>query len=458
MTINFKYRVTLALAFFNIVLLCTCVKDRDFKPLEGNQVSGLVANATYSEVKSRYQEETFQIQEDLIIEGYVSSSDEMGNFFSVLHFQDKPENPSEGFQIEIDLRDSHLFFPEGSKIYIKLKGLYLGRSKDVFKIGGVFTSFGNVSVGRLPAAVVDNHIFLSTDEKATIQPSLISLENLEPRSTNTLVVVDNLEIIDAEIGAIFAEEREETERRLMDCKGNTITLVNSGFSAFQAEFLPSGNGNITGVLLRDKANFSLAIRSLKDLNFTEERCEEIVDEYTSNQLFISELADPDNNSKARFVELYNSASEQLDLKGWKLVRFTNDNIEVSSSIDLSGFTIAAKSTFVISPNTLEFEQVYAFAPDLAVGTNTPADSNGDDNLQLIDPFGAVIDVFGIVGEDGSGTNHEFEDGRAVRNDEVVEGNPVYTFSEWTIYNDTGAEETIQEPKNAPEDFTPRIRN
>ena len=68
------------------------------------------------------------------------------------------------------------------------------------------------------------------------------------------------------------------------------------------------------------------------------------------------------------------------------------------------------------------------------------------------------DVFGIVGEDGSGTNHEFEDGRAVRNDEVVEGNPVYTFSEWTIYNDTGAEETIQEPKNAPEDFTPRIRN
>ncbi|MEM6892508.1 MAG: lamin tail domain-containing protein, partial [Bacteroidota bacterium] len=90
--------------------------------------------------------------------------------------------------------------------------------------------------------------------------------------------------------------------------------------------------------------------------------------------------------------------------------------------------------------------------------NSPADSNGDDNLELVDPFGKVIDVFGIIGEDGSGTNHEFEDGRALRKPEVVKGNSIYTFEEWMLYNDTGESGTTKEPKVAPQDFTPRDRN
>ena len=43
--------------------------------------------------------------------------------------------------------------------------------------------------------------------------------------------------------------------------------------------------------------------------------------------------------------------------------------------------------------------------------NSAANSNGDDNIALVDPFGNLIDLFGVIGEDGSGTSHEFEDGR-----------------------------------------------
>ncbi|WP_345968633.1 lamin tail domain-containing protein [Arenibacter algicola] len=182
-----------------------------------------------------------------------------------------------------------------------------------------------------------------------------------------------------------------------------------------------------------------------------------MDEFTSTKIFISELADPDNNVGARFVELYNSDSEPLDLKGWTLRRYTNDNTEISSTIDLSGFVIEGNSTFVISPNASEFEKVYGFPPSHSVSINSPADSNGDDNLELVDPFGTVIDIFGVIGEDGSGTNHEFEDGRAIRNGDVSEANPIYTPSEWTIYNDTGEAGTINEPQNAPDNFNPGIR-
>ena len=131
---------------------------------------------------------------------------------------------------------------------------------------------------------------------------------------------------------------------------------------------------------------------------------------------------------------------------------------ISSALDLTGYTINAESTLVISPNATEFEVVFGFAPDILTGTNSPADSNGDDNLELVDPFGEVVDAFGVVGEDGSGTNHEFQNGRALRNSTVFEGNPVYTFTEWIIYNDTGDSGTINQSQNAPDDFTPGNRN
>lgn len=439
-------------------MLSACVNDGDFDAAKANCSSNVEANATFSQVKNLYQGELLQIQEDWVIEGYVVSSDRAGNFFSVLYFQDNPTNPTEGFQIEIDVRDNHLLFPVGSKILVKLKGLYLGQSKDVFSIGGTFAGFGTTSVGRLPALKVPEHIFISCDEPIEILPLAVSIPELDVSMTNTLVRFQNMEIAEQELDSTFAAEREETERTLLDCFDNELTLLNSGFADFQPELLPQGNGSITGVLLRENEDYFLAIRDLNDIDFSNDRCEAVVTEFTSNRVFISELADPDNNASARFIELYNADVEPLDLKGWRLNRYTNANTEVSSSIDLSGTTIAGESTLIISPNADEFELVYGFAPDLAVGTNSPADSNGDDNLELVDPFGTVIDIFGVIGEDGSGTNHEFEDGRALRNSEISEGNPTYTFSEWTIFNDTGDAGTVNLPQNAPQDFTPGFRN
>ena len=445
--------------FLGILLLFNaCVKDRDFDAPEGDCTSDLVANASFSEVKALYKGELLQIQEDWVIEGYVISSDQAGNFFSVLYFQDSPVNPTQGFRIEIDVRDNHLLFPVGSKIRIKLKGLYLGQSRDVFKLGGTFAAFGTTLVGRLPALKVPEHIFVACNGLTEISPQTVSIGEIDSTLTNTLVRFEGMEISEEELDGVFALEGEETEHILMDCSDNEITLINSGFSDFQSEGLPQGNGSIQGVLIRENEDFFLVIRDLEDINFNDERCEEVVTEFTSTEIFFSELADPNNNAGARFVEVYNASSEPLNLNGWMIRRYTNANMEVSSMLDLSELTIAAQSTLVISPNANEFELVYGFAPDLGVGTNSPADSNGDDNLELVDPFGTVVDRFGVIGEDGSGTNHEFEDGRAVRNSEISNANSMYTFLEWTIFNDTGAGGTINQPQNAPEDFTPGSRN
>lgn len=450
-------RVTVTYYTFLTLFFISCVSDRDFDTPILKCSDDIVKNVTITEVQRMYVDKTIQIQEELVLEGYVVSSDKKGNFFNVLHFQDLPNDPANGLQIEIDLRDSHLFYPVGQQVFIKLKGLYLGKSKGVYKIGGVFTSFGNETVGRLPANAVFDHLLVGCNVNMGIQPVVTTIDQLNLGMVHTLVTLNNVELITSEIGLPFANAEEETERTLVDCNDNTIELVNSGYSDFQAEPLPGKRGSITGILLVDNDDFKIVIRNLDDIFFETDRCEDVIDEFTSEFIFISELADPNNNSDARFVELYNSSTAALSLKGWQLVRYTNANTEISSRLDLSGHTIGAMETFLIASSALEFQNIYGLVPDMEGGTNSPADSNGDDTLVLLDPFGTEIDIFGRIGEDGSGTDHEFEDGRAVRKFGITKATSVFNPMEWTIYNDTGNVGTINEPQNAPDDFTPGER-
>ena len=451
-TVRFSY------VFLLTFLALSCVENQDFAVPELECSSDLKANISFAGLDSLVSDGVTPIYEDLFLEGYVISSDKAGNFFGVLHVQNAPVNPTFGLQFEIDYRESHLVFPQGARVLVKLKNLYAGRSGNTLKLGGALTSFGNISVGRLPALKVREHIVLTCDDANMVQPKPVTIAQLDTIPTPTLVRLDSLEFALEELGNTLALPEEETKKRLKDCLENEITLLNSGYSDFQSEQIPEGNGSITAVALKDGKETVLAIRDLDDIDFSNDRCPEIITEFTSKDIFILELADPDNNSGARFVELYNAAQDPLDLNLWTLRRYTNDNTDISSTIDLSGLIIPSEGTLVISPNAEEFELVYGFPPDLGVSTNSPADSNGDDNLELVDPFGTVIDLFGVIGEDGSGTNHEFEDGRALRNPNVMQGNVVYTFAEWTIYNDTGDAGTLKMPQNAPEDFTPGIRD
>ncbi|WP_222982097.1 DUF5689 domain-containing protein [Flagellimonas meishanensis] len=452
-----KRKVLKTVCLLGLGWILACVENRDFDSPNTECNVSVKANISFAELDSLIGDGVIQIQDELILEGFVISSDQAGNFFGVLHLQDAAIDPSMGVQMEIDLRESYLVYPIGSRVFVKLKNLYAGKSGTTIKLGGAIISFGNVSVGRLPALQALDHVIPSCGDKASVQPTRTTLAKLDSMPLHTLVQIDSLEFAEVELGSNFAIAEEETERLLQDCAENQMVLLNSGYADFQSELLPEGNGSLIAIVLKEGKKTVLAIRDLQDIDFSNERCPEIITEFTSTKIFISELADPDNNSGARFVELYNAAQDALDLNLWTLRRYTNDNTEVGSSIDLSGLIIQPESTLVISPNAQEFELVYGFPPDLGVSTNSPADSNGDDNLELVDPFGTVIDAFGVIGEDGSGTNHEFEDGRAVRNMQVMEANPIYTFGEWTIFNDTGDAGTIKLPQNAPEDFTPGQR-
>ena len=174
--------------------------------------------------------------------------------------------------------------------------------------------------------------------------------------------------------------------------------------------------------------------------------------YSFSQLIITELADPNNNSGARYVEIYNQSASDVDLTDWELRRWTNGNAgPQNTGVDLSSIGILSSGSFVIiSPNAGEFENVYGFAPDIDAGTGGAADSNGDDQIAIFDASDNTIDIFGVPGEDGSGTCHEFEDGRAERIASVSASNPVWEESEWNVWADSqvsGCTSHTQQPIN-----------
>ena len=169
-------------------------------------------------------------------------------------------------------------------------------------------------------------------------------------------------------------------------------------------------------------------------------------------VFMTELTDPQNSSDAgRYVELYNNGDSDVDLStGWALQRWTNGNADPQTPVSLTG-SIAAGGFYVICTDDAKHLATYGSDCDQDIGTGGPADSNGDDNMALLDETGSIVDMFGVPGEDGSGTGHEFEDGRAERAASVTAASASWIAEDWNIDNDSGGGDGNQ---YAPEGFDP----
>ena len=177
-----------------------------------------------------------------------------------------------------------------------------------------------------------------------------------------------------------------------------------------------------------------------------------------SSVFITEIADPQNQGggasgigDVRFVELYNSGNSAVDLSTWALQRWTNNYTDPQSPVSLTG-SIGAGEFYVICNGGDDFAAAYVGSIcNQDIGTGGPADSNGDDNIALLGADGSIVDMFGVPGEDGTGTGHEFEDGRAERVGSVTSGNATWDVAEWNIDNDSGGGDGNQ---YAPEGFDP----
>jgi len=275
------------------VAITSCVQDDDYTiPSslgdEENKALTLLLETgnelSFAEVKALYQEGEFIEPEDtnVYVKGYVSSSDQTGNFFKEFYIQDSPTNPTSGLKVILNQVDTYNQFNLGREVYISLQGLYIGEER----VGnGVITIGGGTETDQYGTTVTSlNEIqirqkVLRSSVTETITPLNIGLTAITGDHVGLLVKVDNVEFADNLAGENYFDSSEvyDTQRILQDCSGFTypqFILETSSFASFKNERLPIYNGSITAVVSKtfDGASLVLALNTTDDVDMVNPRC------------------------------------------------------------------------------------------------------------------------------------------------------------------------------------------
>lgn len=216
----------------------------------------------------------------VIFDGYVVSSDEGGNFYKTITFQDKPENPTVGLTVGINKSMNYTDFPVGAHIRIKANGMLIGKSTGAITLG---VEDPNYAIGRIPESIIGRYISGVCNgaglDIATIVPREISLSDLNNSNSNwinTLVKIKNVQFADAEVGKPLvgvdvSGNNIDTSRSLVDVYGTTSIIRTDAFFKPAAYQIPSTSGDITFVMTRYNATFQGAIRTINDIQFNSPR-------------------------------------------------------------------------------------------------------------------------------------------------------------------------------------------
>lgn len=251
----------------SVFILTGCVHDDkyDAPDLSGN-CQDLKATITLEAAKSLAQNTT--ITTDAVIEGYVSSTDQSGNIYKTIYIQDDPTNPTQGFVLSVDAVSTYSSYPQGAKVYVKLKGLAMGTYGGVKQLGYM----DNGTFDRIPEKMVPTSILKSCSAKATITPKVMTLADMKTANDQyigCLVKVQNAEFDAKVLCSTFAPDGYTVDRQINQKIGTTTTsriVRNSGFASFANQKLPSGNGNFIGILSKYNSTYQLYINNVTDLS------------------------------------------------------------------------------------------------------------------------------------------------------------------------------------------------
>jgi hypothetical protein len=294
-----KINKIINLLFFVIINISfmTCVEDSDFTIPES---LGIEENEDVTEILDSISEGTLQLKtieqikklyipgnnplevaSNIVVKGYVISSDKSGNFYKEFYMQDAPENPTAGIKVALNLSNSYNKFNIGREIYIRLKGLYIGETNSgngIITIGGKVKNTNITEIENVTVNQISNHIYRS-ETTEEIVPKIIEFAGINETHIGTFITLENV-FFDAQLsGKSYVDPKEDfdTQRKVQTCLGlgyDELLIETSSFSRFSNETLPEKAGSINAVVSKDfGGNFIvLNLNNTNDVVMNEERC------------------------------------------------------------------------------------------------------------------------------------------------------------------------------------------
>lgn len=262
-----------------IGLFSGCVNDTFDTPVQETCVSpGLTKTKEVANIYTVATGTTAIYTADDIIEAYVISSDEGGNFYKSMYFQ--PVNGSKGFNLSVDEVNVYTKnFQPGKKVFLKLKGLAYANPTS-FGRGLIFGAPPTdvFAVDRLSGLTYKNYLIPSCDvvsEDAIVHHITLAQANSDTY-LNTLVEFDDVQFIGESAGETYdLVLNDDFDSSIFVTNGsNSLTVRTSRFANFAGYTIPSGKGKIRGVLTRygtGATSYQIILRTERDVNMPNPR-------------------------------------------------------------------------------------------------------------------------------------------------------------------------------------------
>ena len=369
------------ISIVSLILLFTfsCVQDDDYSVpqsigQEENQKLVQLLNEiedgsadlmTISEVKNLFVNgEVNEIESNLVVKGYVSSSDFSGNFYKEFYMQDAIENPTAGIKVSINQVDSYNQFNVGREVYIKLQGLSIGETNSgdgVIAIGG-----GGNTAGDEISEISENRAsdcILRSSNSFTLVPLALNLSDINDSHIGLYVSALSAQFSAGLDGLTYVDPDEDydTQRDLESCvDSGTLKLETSAFSNFNDSMLPTdGSGTITGIITRDYFgdNRVMMLNTKDDVNFDSSRCDPLfADDFSSNNLDNWTVVSVTGEQQWEITP-YGNPAPSAKISGYSGGSNANEDWLITSTIDISS----------LSTVTLNFQSVVRYnGPSLEV--------------------------------------------------------------------------------------------
>ena len=338
--------------------------------------SGTMSMTSIAQLKDLHVSgEATEITSDLVMKGYVTSSDATGNFYKEIYIQNDSTSPTDAIRVLIDVSDSYNMFNLGREVYINLKGLYVGE----YRTGDGVISIGEFDAGQnrisnIREAVVKNHI-LRSSTISELTPLLVKFSDISDAHIGMIVEVANVSVVSSQVGKPYVDPNDsyDTQRTLEACEGfgkTSFILETSAFANFKQNLLPAGTGTISGIVSKtyNGDNLVMMLNSINDVNLTGEPCsllnindfEKVLDETFDN------VVDNSNFDYAGWVnyaevggelwtEQFYSGNGYVEFSGFRTGDDVNIGWLVTPAFDLTGVN-SAYINFKLAQHHLDDEE------------------------------------------------------------------------------------------------------
>lgn len=273
-------RISTRISFAAVTLLaglCIVSCQKKFADPPPTGAADIVANISIKDIKTRYTSGLpVAITDDAVIEGIVSCDDKSGNYYQQIALQDS----TGGVLLRLAGSNHYNNYPVGRKIYVKLKGLYLGQYNGTLQFGGgVDTPYMNQGGVTLLAYNLQEQHIVKGPLNQPLVPKTVTVSQLtttlQDPYISTLIKLVGYEFASGERAKNYADDNASGNRIIQDCSNlaaNRITLRSSNYSNFATLAVPQGNGEILAIYSYFGSTKQLTIRDTTDIKFYNPRC------------------------------------------------------------------------------------------------------------------------------------------------------------------------------------------